>query len=320
MFAERFRSIKNAALGVVLAGCAAYFLSTVHQHYAVWDWLVWRYIGYWLASAVWALSCLGYGLLVLRVLRVDLREDDSWVLAFPLGVFVFHLLVFLVGLAQLLRPAAFVCLPLVGVAAGGQELLKQLNKCRSQRRTLQYSALPVFVYGLYGVALLYFQLLTPETFSYDARWYHLPIAQQYAADGAVRAWPEGWWLAAYPHLSSYLYAWAFLLPGSAIFDRYELSAHMEVMIFLATIGSIPALVRRLVPATQAKRRVGCDVPISRSAAIRCKSKRWSGSRCRTLRDTDVHLVDSPGEVLAIGRRAPLCFVCFCCRINQVFSY
>jgi hypothetical protein len=82
---------------------------------------------------------------------------------------------------------------------------------------------------------------------WDARWYHLPIAQQYALEGAIRPSPERWWLAGYPHSGSLLYTWAFILPRALLFDRLELCLHLEFVVFLATIASIPTLVRQLVP-------------------------------------------------------------------------
>jgi hypothetical protein len=59
-------------------------------------------------------------------------------------------------------------------------------------------------------------------------------------------------LGAYPHLTSYLQTWPFLLPHSLLFDRLELCIHLEFAAFVATVLSVPALVRRLLPADRAR--------------------------------------------------------------------
>src|SRR5690606_10451190 len=50
-----------------------------------------------------------------------------------------------------------------------------------------------------------------------------------------------------PHLASFLYAWAFAIPGRALPDQLGLAAHMEYVAFLWTLVGIPALVRRILP-------------------------------------------------------------------------
>jgi hypothetical protein len=249
---DRSHPLSTVAISAVLVTCIVVFTATVDAHDALENWLVWRYLGYWLAALVWALSCAAAGLFILRVMRFAPAREDALVWAFPLGVFSFHFAIFVLGLAHVLHRSVFFLLPFGCIAVGARELLEELRKRWQQRASYSHVRLIVVAFGLCGVALLYFQVLSPETFSHDSRWYHLPIAQQYAIDGAVKPWPEGWWLAAYPHLSSYLYSWAFLLPVGLVFDRFELCAHIEMVVFLATIGSIPAMVRNLVPGTCAR--------------------------------------------------------------------
>jgi len=95
------------------------------------------------------------------------------------------------------------------------------------------------------VGLVYLPILTPLNLAYDARWYHLPIAEGYAAYGGIHRFPEGWFPGANPQLASYLYSWAFCIPGRVLFDQIGLSAHLEFGIFLATLAQVPVLVRRL---------------------------------------------------------------------------
>ncbi len=246
--------VRSALLLVVLLAGAAVFLVNVDAHYAIRRWLIWRYAGYWMLSLTWAGACLSLGSVLLA--RLHPRElahpGDAWVFAFPLGVFAFHLAIFVLGLLGLLGSVTFVLVPLLFLASGIRHLKRFWAHVLGISEVVTRRELPLLLFGLGGLALLYLQILSPEAFSYDARWYHLPIAEQYARQGAVRAFPEGWWLAAYPHLASYVQTWSFLLPFSVLFDRLELCIHLEFVVFAATALSIPALVRRLVRAERAR--------------------------------------------------------------------
>src|SRR5262249_28237605 len=106
-------------------------------------------------------------------------------------------------------------------------------------------------WGVVCLAMIYLTIMTPENASFDARWYHLPMAEHYASLGAIRRFPEGWYPGAYPQLPSLLYTWAFSLPETALFDRVELAAHLEYTLFLATLAGVPIVVRCLVPHARA---------------------------------------------------------------------
>jgi hypothetical protein len=105
--------------------------------------------------------------------------------------------------------------------------------------------------GLVGLVAIFLPTLVPENVAYDARWYHLPLAEHYVAAGAIRPLTEGALAGTVPHLASILYTWAFSAPGD-LFDHVELAAQLEVGIFLFTLGGIPALVRLLVPTARAR--------------------------------------------------------------------
>jgi hypothetical protein len=80
---------------------------------------------------------------------------------------------------------------------------------------------------------------------------NLSIAEQYAAEGAIRRFPEGLLAGTYPELATLIYTWAFLLPGTTLFDHIELAAHLEFAAFLGMLAAIPSLVRHLVPGVDA---------------------------------------------------------------------
>ena len=129
-----------------------------------------------------------------------------------------------------------------------------------------------------GLALVYFSILSPDNTAFDARWYHLGIAEQYAAEGVVRRFPEGWFHGAEPQLASFLYAWAFLVPRGALFDRIELAAHLEFTIFTIALIGIPAIVRRRREAGgragRVPLRVGRAVPVPGRPSLRLQPVAW----------------------------------------------
>jgi len=229
------------------------FLAVVNQHYAIGRWLFWHYLGVSVLSGIWVAACASVGcLLASRFKIATCTKPEDLVLAFPLGVLAFELSIFVIGLAGLLSSLTFFLLPVVFLFSGAGRLRDIFAGWRRLPPARNAVELAVIVFGVVGIGLLYFQILSPAPFSWDARWYHLPIAEQYALWGKIRPFPEGWWLSAYPHAASFIYTWAFLLPVDSLFDKLELCVHLELAVFLATIASIPALVRMLIPGTSAR--------------------------------------------------------------------
>jgi hypothetical protein len=248
---ERLRIV---LLCLALAFGLGLFLATVNRHYAIGHWLIWRYLTAAGLATFWAAACAAMGCwLGTRLGLCAGGNRDELALAFPLGVLAFQLAVFLLGLCHLLGSFTFVALP-VGFLLVGASALRQAIRGGKRVAAIRSPAdLVLVLFGSGGIALLYFQLLSPEPFSWDARWYHLPLAQQYALQGSIKAFPEGWWLGSYPHSASLLYTWAFLLPAGLPWDKLELCAHLEMAVFLATLASIPPLVRALDPQATGRR-------------------------------------------------------------------
>lgn len=253
---HRGRARQRLATGLqalALIAAITLFLAVVHRHYPIQNWLFWRYLGVGTLAGLWAASCASLGCFVLaRAGIASCRRASDLALAFPVGVLAFELAIFLLGLAGLLGTLLFVLLPLAFAAAGAERLYEATHGWVRSARVRTLRELSVIVFGLGGIGLLYLQILSPAPFSWDALWYHLPIASNYALQGAVRASPEGWWLAAYPHGASLVYTWAFLLPVGELWDKLELCVHIELAVFLGTIASIPALVRMFVPGASAR--------------------------------------------------------------------
>jgi hypothetical protein len=240
----------------VLLGGALCFALVVNRHYAIERWLFWRFAGYWLGSLGWAACCSAFGCFLLSHSRLRLPRLDFLVFGVALGVFAFTLAVFALGLCHLLNGVTFLALPLGFLALSYRYLLRTWHSVGAatwqllQRVKLSLPSIALTGLGAVGIAVLYLQILTPENFSFDSRWYHLPIAQRYAFSHAISRFDEGFWMAAYPQLTSYLYAWAFLAPLPLLFDRLELCAHLEFTVFLLTLAQIPVLVRALVPRSR----------------------------------------------------------------------
>ena len=240
---------------VVLAGLAL-FIKVTGEHYPIKQWLFWRYAGYWLAATFWATACTSAGARSLELLRTPrLPLIETLVYAFAVGVLVFFFAMFGAGFVGQLKPWLFVALPGSMLLFGAPASLRLWQRARAIRRQLALrpraprSVLHVVAvaYGVAALGYLYISIMHPENTSYDARWYHLGIAEHYVAEGAIRRFPEGWHLGAFPFLPSIIFTWAFLAPRTLLFDKVEICAHMEFTFLLATLLGIVALHRRLVP-------------------------------------------------------------------------
>ena len=250
------RRVRAALLPLALLGAAAAFVTYVHPHYPIQQWLFWRYAEVWGWCGLFALACLSLGNLASDGLLnggYPLRERLA--LALPLGVFGFYLLMFVSGIAGIYSKGFAVVFPLLVLALGLPRLWRRARRTwrhlsAARRRShgrRPWWQLPVLVFGLVGVGMVYFSILSPRNLAYDAHFYHLGLAQQYAVEGRIAANPIGWLPAALPHLSSVLYTWVFSLPHLNWFQRTVGVQHLEFVVFLFTLAAVPALVRRLVP-------------------------------------------------------------------------
>lgn len=255
--------LRSTLLLVVLCIGLAVFAWSVHGHYPLSKWLFFRYLGYWVMCSVLAFACLSSGFRLLGVLGGQaLRFTERLVLGFAAGVLAFGLGMFCAGMLGGYGTVFFVAWPITLLALGGRRAPRAIF--RGTRRLLTWRAsagsgtrrATPFEWarlGLLGLGLVavYTQVMTPQNVSFDARWYHLSTAEQYAYQGGIRRFADGWYLGAYPQFATWLYTWAFQHPSS-LFDRVMLSAHVEWTLFLATIASIGPLVRRLVPGPRVR--------------------------------------------------------------------
>ena len=248
------RTLRSIGIGVVAVVAIVIFVAETRTHQPLARWMSFRYALAFFLSLTFAASCLCGGHMVTsRLYRRRPAVREHLVISFAAGVLVFYLGGVAIGLLGGYGPVFFVAWPLALVAWGGRSLYAYLARWARGVRHVRRIAPPwtlwqcaIVALGLLGVLFVYFPILAGDNIAYDARWYHLALAEHYNARGALRAFPEGWLPGTYPQLASQLYTWAFALPGGELFDRVILSAHVEFVIFLATLAGLPVLVRRLV--------------------------------------------------------------------------
>jgi hypothetical protein len=253
-FAKWWRVVGlTLALGVALT----LLVSTMQRHYPLQHWLILRYALYWLASLLFVGSTAVFGSAMLRwIWGGVLPIREHWAMALPLGLIGYFLSCFLVGVTGLLGTWFFFAAPVAMLAIGALPTFRYTRRLRrglsrARRIPAERKVFPLtrflWALGVGALALIYFSILHPDNTGYDARWYHLVLAEHYASAGAVERFPEGWVMGTYPQLGSLVYTWAFLAPGARLFDRVELSAHLEFVIFVWRVLSLPVLVQRLLP-------------------------------------------------------------------------
>lgn len=252
---------RSAGIGAFMLAGLYLFYRVADFHQPLADWAFWRFARCWALCAFWGLGCLSTGDIIVRRLlpgRLPLREHLAT--AFATGVFVFYFLGSLLGLLHVFGKAFFYGVPLLMFAAGARGLARTAWRLRRHlrhaRKTIgrpsHWFTVPAVAFGIIGLLMVYFLLLTPDNVQFDSRWKHMALAEQYAVTGGIRRFPEGWTVETNPHLATFVYLFAFMSPFGELWDRVELAAHLEFMIFVVTTLSISALVRKLVPGMRAR--------------------------------------------------------------------
>jgi hypothetical protein len=253
-------AVRTILLTVMLLGAAGGLAYFTNLHAKIPTWLFWRYAGYWIACLFWGLGCLSTGhLVVQRAFPVPLPFRERLGIAFAVGVFLYYFVASVLGFFYLYNAVFFFAVPAAMIAVGARDLwrsgrrfLRHVRAARARSKATPWWVTPLLVFGLLGLGMLYFLILSPENVQFDSRWKHFALAEQYAITHGVRRFPEGWTVETNPHLATYVYLWGFLLPFGKLFDRAELAAHLEFFIFVCTTLSISSLVRKLVPGLRTR--------------------------------------------------------------------
>jgi hypothetical protein len=235
-------------LGILLTALlgVGVFLSVMNGHYAIERWLFWIYAEIWICVLGFGAACLCAGdLVVTRLVGWRAPPRERLLVSFAVGVLVFQTGVFVVGLFHGLGTVFFVAWPALLIALRAVPLVRlglRLHRLTAPPQLTWPGGLAL-LFGLGGLCLVYVNILTPANVAFDSRWYHLALAEHYVAAGAITRFPEGWFNGSLPHLASLLYTWAFLIPNGGLFARIELAAHVELVVFLVTLGGVSLLAR-----------------------------------------------------------------------------
>jgi hypothetical protein len=248
-------------LPAVVFAAAALLVAFADTKEPVGGWLFWPYAAFGTATIAWVMTCASIGHAALgRLPGLGLRFRERLLFDFAAGVLIFAVGLFVCGVLGLLRPPFFVAYPLalatLGVAASWRDARRAWRHFRAARRragprpSVIHAA--ACVLGTLGLAIVYLTIMTPDNAAFDARSYHLPIAEHFAAGGRIGPFPEGWFAGALPHLASWLYTWPFTLRAVNLYGHVELAAHLELALFVATVFSLPLLVEAICPGRRAR--------------------------------------------------------------------
>lgn len=250
--AGRRRARAWAVLGIAVAGAAAgaYFLG---RTYPIGSWLIWRIAALWAYCALLSAACASFGLLLVeRVFRqAALPALEAAVAAMAAGVVAFALGMYAGGFLHAFGPAFALLLPASMLAAGARHAMSSIRARVAAARAAPPApvgpiALLAYAFGAVGIVFVYLGALTPDAINFDASWFHLSLAADYARLGAIVPFPADY-MRSVPHLASLLYTWALLVPGLGDEQiHWMLAQHVELSLFLWTLAGIAAMVRWLL--------------------------------------------------------------------------
>lgn len=244
------------ALFVALFGVWLY-AGYVDAIYPLSTWLFWPLASVWGYTALLSLAWLSMGhLLLTRVLGLRSQSAlETVAFSVPLGVAAFTLSMYAAGSVGLFQPWFALLLAAVFVLSGAVPLLSLRRLWQRDRANAGQSgsfAVSVQAIGVLCLGLMYLQLMTPEALNYDSTWYHLTVAQDYAREGRIVAFP-GDYMKNMPQLTGIVNTWSFLVPGLSMPLRWMLLLHVEFSFFLWTLVSVNAVVRWMVESDRRAR-------------------------------------------------------------------
>lgn len=263
---------RRAAIVASLLAGALVFLAVANQHYPIGRWLLWSYLRFLGVAGLFVAACISVGHLALvRGLRMSPPVRERIFMSFAVGLAIFGWGLCVLGhLHAFNRVVSWSWLLACGGAGAplGWSFVRRFRRhARQFARARGPDATPALAagsstllgaglwgFGLLGVLVVYAGIMSAAVAGYDARWYHLSLAEHYVAAGAITRFPEGFFGGAWPHFASWLYTWAFLAAdtfGGGLSARIEQSLHVELAIFLVTLAGVPVLVRAMLGGRRA---------------------------------------------------------------------
>lgn len=232
-----------------LAGVWVYG-ATLNHSYPIRDWLFWTLSPLWVACATFSAACVSLGALALRRLWGGTPPWpllETLVQCFSIGLVGFTLAMYAAGTAGIYGPAFAIALVVLMAACGARSLLGLVREARALAPPAPRPRALIYVLwgaGFACVSLAYLQVMTPDAINYDASWYHLPTAQDYAREGRIVPFYSDY-NRAFPHLATFVYAWGAMLPGLSAPLRWMQALHLEFTCLLWTLAGVAAAARWL---------------------------------------------------------------------------
>jgi len=237
--------------GLIAVGGAVFLALWLNRFEKLQSWFFFDLAKIWLWQCVLCVACVSAGAVVVRRLLPDSDRTrlETIAYAYPVGLLMFALGMYLGGFLHLLGPVFAVVWPALMIAAGAPSARVAWREARAAGTlpalTLRGLPLVLSVVGLLFLGLLYLGALSPDALNYDSRWYHLVIAQDYAREGHIVKFPGGWPMNL-PHLASLVYTWAFTVPGLHLAQlRWMMALHSEFVVVVWTMVGIAASARWL---------------------------------------------------------------------------
>ncbi|MBN2195114.1 MAG: hypothetical protein JW751_20015 [Polyangiaceae bacterium] len=240
---------RAAGAGAVAVAGAVLFARIVDEHYPIRDWFIWTLLPIWAYVGLFAASTFSFGAGVLRWTTGPRRAPlAEWVIhsltvgivAFVWGLYLLGATGFLVGWAALVLPLGMLMVSAPTIRATYRDFDRGWRGGPSRPLLQRILIAAAVAWGIVWLFLVYLEALSPSSINFDASWYHLPIAQDYARIGRIVPFPgEGH--RAYPHLTSMVQTWALLVPGLATPERWMLILNLEFFIVVGRIIGVAAV-------------------------------------------------------------------------------
>lgn len=253
--ARTFRGTMAAVTSVALAW---FLLRAFGKTYPISTWLVWVYLRAWGFCLLETVACLSLGHLLLSTVIGAPRRPllETLVVSQTIGVVAFCVLLHAAGALGLYRAGPMLGLVVAMLLSGLPGLLRTLrsdpDQVRSRGAASRFVGLLATLFGVVGVTFVYLQVMTPAAINFDAGWCHLSVAQDYAREGRLIAFP-GDYARNHPQLASVLHTWGWVMPGAAHpAERWILALHQEFVILLWTLVGVSAVAQALLDDPRAR--------------------------------------------------------------------
>src|SRR5690349_24179164 len=241
--------IRSLAAGAFAIGAAKYLADWLGKSQPVAQWFFLDLATIWLWNVYLSVACVVLGQRIVRALLPSDQRTllETVALAFPVGLVVFVMGMYAGGFLRLYGRVFSIALPLLMIAGGAKSAWAAWKSADPSRPYLALRGLPLVlsVLGLLLVGVIYLGVMSPDAINYDASWVHMVIAQDYAREGRIIAFP-GDQVKNVPHFQAMVATWGFMVPGLAIPAlRWMMALHLEFMVFAWTLVGMAATTRWL---------------------------------------------------------------------------